>query len=273
MPKPLAEKSGARPWLYVPNGKRTASAFSFGNIHYDAANSIGMLTEMSRVKQVLRMLAARGLGEYRFNRIYRLERFSPDLALPAGIVCSPLQSPPSEMVDSRLLGRFSYAGEDAHGFGLFVEGKLAALCWVWGPRRFRDPLLWQLSEGEAIMVDLMTPPEFRGLGLATLLIRYAGMQMQHAGTQDLYTWVWHSHSASSRAFEKVGWRQIGWVLEVDPLGRGHPLSVRWPVIRIGSWKSRRQRRCLPEAVLGRSHQRSPRPLTGGPASDRRKTRL
>jgi len=185
---------------------------------------------MSRVKQVLRMLAARGLGEYRFNRIYRLERFSPDLALPAGIVCSPLQSPPSEMVDSRLLGRFSYAGEDAHGFGLFVEGKLAALCWVWGPRRFRDPLLWQLSEGEAIIVDLMTAPELRGLGLATLLIRYAGMQMQHAGTQDLYTWVWHSHSASSRAFEKAGWRQIGWGIGSGPPGQR--ISVERAMARI-----------------------------------------
>jgi hypothetical protein len=64
--------------------------------------------------------------------------------------------------------------------------------------------LWHLSDGAATMVDLMTAPESRGLGLATLLIRYAGMQMRRAGTQDLYTLVRHSHSASFRAFEKAG---------------------------------------------------------------------
>jgi GNAT superfamily N-acetyltransferase len=142
-----------------------------------------------RVKRVLKTLAARLFGEYQFVRIYRLERVRPDRALPAGIVCSPLQTPPVEAVDSCLLSRFSYAGEDSRGFGLFVEGKLAALCWFWGPRRFRDPFVLQLSPGEAIMVDLMTAPEFRGRGLATLLIRYAGMQMRCAGTRDLYTWV------------------------------------------------------------------------------------
>lgn len=32
--------------------------------------------------------------------------------------------------------------------------------------RFRDPLLWSLSAGEAIMVELLTAPQFRGRGLA-----------------------------------------------------------------------------------------------------------
>ena len=32
--------------------------------------------------------------------------------------------------------------------------------------RFRDPLLWSLSAGEAIMVKLLTAPQFRGRGLA-----------------------------------------------------------------------------------------------------------
>ena len=84
-------------------------------------------------------------------------------------------------IDARLQHRFSYSGEDAYGYGLSVNGHLAAVCWFWGHRRSRGRVPWPLSAGEAVMVDLLTLAEYRGRGLATLLIRHAGMEMRHFG--------------------------------------------------------------------------------------------
>ncbi len=189
---------------------------------------------MSPLKRALKTVAATALGDYRFNRIYRNERAPANLSLPAGTACSVFKSPSPDMADDSLLNRISYAGEDSYGFGLFLEGQPAAICWFWGHVRFRDPLLWSLSEGEAIMVDLLTAPQFRGRGLATLLIRYAAIEMRRLGMQNLYTWVWHSHHSSYRAFERAGWRQIAWVLEVHPFGKRQPLRVSWPALPIAA---------------------------------------
>lgn len=187
---------------------------------------------LSPAKRALKIMAGAALGDYRFNRIYRNERVCATLSLPAGTMCSALENPSPDMADDSLLNRTFYAGEDAYGFRLLLEEQPAAICWFWGHVRFRDPLLWSLSAGEAIMVDLVTAPQFRGRGLATILIRYAAIEMRRLGMQNLYTWVWHSHHASYRAFERAGWRQIAWVLEVHPFGRQQPLRVRWPALPI-----------------------------------------
>jgi GNAT superfamily N-acetyltransferase len=176
-----------------------------------------------------RMARAVLVGGYQYNRIYRLEHPLDGLPLPPGMICLPLATPP-EGIDPRLFQRFSYGGDDAYGYGLLLDGQMAAICWFWGHRRSRDRLPWHLSAGEAIMVDLLTLPEYRGRGLATLLIRHAGMEMRRSGMRTLYTWVWHSHRASYLAFEKAGWRQIAWVLELGFPGTQRPLRLTWPAL-------------------------------------------
>ncbi len=130
-------------------------------------------------------------------------------------------------ISPELRDRFWYGGDDAYGYGLLLDGKLAAVCWFWGPRRFNDPLLWLLNENEAILVDIVTETRYRGRELAPILIRYASASMHRAGWDPLYTWMWHNHSASYRAFEKAGWNQIAWVLEIHPFGKAWPLRLCW----------------------------------------------
>jgi len=168
------------------------------------------------------------LGPYRFNRIYRLTSTSVKPAMPPGVSCRSLDgAAPIANVDPKLRERFWYGGDDAYGYGLFLEDNLGAVCWFWGPRRFNDPLLWTLQEGEAIMVDLMTASSYRGQGLAPLLIRYASAEMRRTGWNRLYTWMWHTHYASYHAFEKAGWRQIAWVLEIRPFGIPRKFRFCW----------------------------------------------
>lgn len=169
------------------------------------------------------------VGGYQYNRIYRLEHPPDGLRLPPEMRLLPLAAPP-EGLDPRLLQRFSYSGDDAYGYGLSLGGQMAAICWFWGQRRSRDRLPWRLAAGEAIMVDLLTLPEYRSRGLATLLIHHAGSALRRSGMRTLYTWVWHSHRASYLAFERAGWRQIAWVLELGFPGTQRPLRFTWPAL-------------------------------------------
>lgn len=177
--------------------------------------------EISTIRRSLKAIAALLIGPYRFNRIYRLATTDIEPEIAQGVTIGRLENLPLSSVGSdELRDRFCYGGEDAYGYGLFLEGRLAAVCWFWGPRRFYDPLLWRLAKDEAILVDLVTASSYRGRGFAPLLIRHASADMGRAGWNALYTWMWHTHRASYHAFEKAGWRQIAWVLEI------YPLSVR-----------------------------------------------
>lgn len=189
-------------------------------------------SEEASVKRAFKEAATFLLGPYRFNRVYQSGQDGVEQHLPEGMSLGRLeQLPPESVASTELRDRFCYGGDDAHGYGLFLDGSLAAICWFWGPQRFHDPLLWSIEEGEAILVDLVTAPCYRGRGLATLLIRCASAEMRRAGWQSLYTWMWHTHSASYHAFERAGWHQIAWVLEIRPLGLPRPFRFRWQAFR------------------------------------------
>ncbi len=134
---------------------------------------------------------------------------------------------PATTVSEELRDRFCYGGHNAYGYGLFLDGDLAAVCWFWGPQRFNDPLLWSLQKDEAVLVDLVTASNYRGRGLAPALIRHASAEMRRSGWRSLYTWMWYTHHASYHAFETAGWRQIASVLEIHPFGMPRALRFCW----------------------------------------------
>jgi len=190
------------------------------------------ITDISTVRRPLKAMAGLLLGSYRFNRIFRLTVGDSEPEIPPGMSFARLEDLPSASIGSdELRDRFCYGGDDAYGYGLFLEDRLAAVCWFWGPRRFQDPLLWRLAEDEAILVDLLTASQHRGQGLAPRLIRYASADMRRAGWNVLYTWMWHTHRASYHAFERAGWRQIAWVLEIHPLGVQRAFRFCWRASR------------------------------------------
>jgi GNAT superfamily N-acetyltransferase len=189
------------------------------------------------VRRALKPMARLLLGPYRFNRIYHLAATAIAPEPPAGMSFGRLESLSAGPVPcAELRDRFYYAGEDAYGYGLFLDQRLAAVCWFWGPTRFHDPLLWDLAKGEAILVDLVTASNFRGRGLAPLLIRYASADMQQAGWRSLYTWMWHTHHASYHAFERAGWEQVASVLEFHPFGTARAIRLCWQ-----PWRRRKAR--------------------------------
>jgi len=195
------------------------------------------VTEGSTVKRALKAAARLLLGPYRFNRIYRSASTEIEPDRPHGVGLRRLEDvPPPSMASAELRDRFGFGGHDADGYGLYVDGCLAAACWFWGRERFNDPLLWSLGGDEAALVDVITAPIYRGRGLAPVLIRYASAEMRRAGRNSLYAWIWHTHHASYHAFEKAGWQQVAWVLEIHPFGMRRAIRLSWHPVR---WRARR----------------------------------
>ena len=122
-----------------------------------------------------------------------------------------------------------YAGEDARGFGIVVDGDVLCACWYWyGERYARDRDFWPLREREAKLVQITTAEHARGHALARKLIIASARTMQSSGFEGLFARIWYGHKASESAFKAAGWRRIGMVVTFHmPLFR-RLVRLRWP---------------------------------------------
>jgi GNAT superfamily N-acetyltransferase len=96
---------------------------------------------------------------------------------------------------------------DAWAFGAWVQGELAAVCWLYARETLRKRGgLFRLAPDEAELAQVTTAQSFRGRGVATNLIQYAAWQMGLGGFRKLYAKIWHDNKASVQAFERAGWK-------------------------------------------------------------------
>lgn len=126
-------------------------------------------------------------------------------------------------------------GEEAAGFGAWIDGRLVSACWFWWGERYRvSRMLWPLADHEAKLVQIGTDDAFRGRHIAPDLIQYAGYHMRLQGAGRLYARVWHSNKPSIKAFRRAGWTPAAWVgrIALSP-PRYYRLVLRWrPKFRI-----------------------------------------
>ncbi len=175
-----------------------------------------------------RRLARRVLGEYALFRIYAL-----DIPVPGPIKDTeclrfgPIEDPEelARSGDAELREMVEYAGPEAFGFGVWVEGELAAACWYWVGERYRTRGFWPLGEDEAKLVQIATAHRFRGRGIASRLITWSSSRMGEQGFRRLYARIWHSNRASRAAFAKAGWSEVAFVIDIYPLGRRRRLRL------------------------------------------------
>jgi RimJ/RimL family protein N-acetyltransferase len=179
------------------------------------------------LKRATKRIAEILFAPYELNRVYGIDLRNYDKPAPSGFDLRKVTSAEeiSGAADSLLREHAWYAGENAFAFGLWDGDSLVCSCVFWDHRRFHDSSLMTLGEGEAIMVDLVTAPKWRGRGYAPLVIRFAETELKRGGFERLYSWVWHSNEPSKRAFEKAGWSYIAFVVKVTPLGLGKTVRL------------------------------------------------
>jgi RimJ/RimL family protein N-acetyltransferase len=93
------------------------------------------------------------------------------------------------------------------------------VCWYWYGERYRQSRnFWPLQSGEAKLIELGTRENARGAGYASMLIAESSRRMFEGGFTRLFARIWHSNEPSLRAFEKAGWRNVAFIVELEIRG-------------------------------------------------------
>lgn len=179
------------------------------------------------MREPLKRLARGLLGEYAIYQIWRIDRPST-MQAASGLLLRPLQSSDLAQagLDAELAHLDWYFGEQAFGMGCFENGQLLSVCFFWWGTRYAQRNSWAIKPPAAKLVHIVTLAAARGRGIAPLLIQAGAAQMHARGHAPLYARIWYSHTASQRAFSRAGWRRCGWLLQINPLRRAQPWSLR-----------------------------------------------
>jgi hypothetical protein len=187
---------------------------------------------MAMFKRLFKWIAHKLCGNYTLYRIYRGPGPLPDGAEKAASDSSDLVFGPlhgrSELDASphaSLRELAQYAGEDAYGFGAWLDGSLVGACWYWVGERYRQRNYWPLKANEAKAIQIVTIRECRSRGIASKLTQYASAEMVRLGYHVQYARIWQSNQSSIGVLEKTGWTYYAFVIELYPLGRRTPLRI------------------------------------------------
>lgn len=191
------------------------------------------------MKSLVRMLLGKLFRDYQLNRIYYLDIVGAErgaaLELPAGAEIGVIETTAAIAAspDERIRNHSWYAGEKAHGYGIWEKGALVCMCWFWSAGHPRMPGRFaHLQSDEAVMVDLLTSPQCRGKSYALIISRFAEADLARKGFRRLWTWVWHSNDPSIRVFSKAGWHYSHFLAEFLLPGLRDYQRIRLP--RIGA---------------------------------------
>lgn len=190
------------------------------------------------IKKILRAL----FEDYQINWIlsldsHSLSRNDPQSALLSSNELIQVITSKDEFdysSDQRIRDHAWYFDQHAYVYGVFEGNELACVCVFWTadhpnmPARFLN-----LTQNEAVMVDLITATQFRRKGYAIAVICFAENDLFNKGYTKLRTWVWHSNTPSIHVFNKLGWRFLYLLLEFKLYGIKNYFSFKLP-----SWVGR-----------------------------------
>ncbi len=175
-------------------------------------------------KKLIRMLC----GDYSIYYIY--SRSQEDLPATSektttfsvkGIDAIAIKSS-SDLLIRKQVG---YTGADTHAYACFDDDRIVGVCFYWFGNRYLERNFWSLADKEAKLVQIISLPDMRGRGVATLLVSSSFQDMMRQGFHRVYARIWHSNIPSLRAFERAGWARIALVFEINPLRQKNPIRV------------------------------------------------
>jgi len=184
------------------------------------------------IKRMLRIL----FKDYQFNRIYFVDlptshtQISGQFFGEEVIRLVESQEQFAASPNQRIRDHAWYLDKHAYVYGVYKGHELVCICSFWIAGHPRMPSRFSmLKENEAVMVDLLTAPEYRGKGYALTITRFAENDLFLKGYNRLWTWVWHSNNPSIRIFNKAGWNYSHLLLEFQLYGMKDYLRFKLPV--------------------------------------------
>ena len=183
------------------------------------------------VKRVLRWIAHWLFADYSFYRIYcspANDREAPKL--PSGVQFIRIEEQFLRELrshrDPAIRKTARYGEEGTYGFALTRSGAPLSLAFYADRDSYQNDTIWALAKQDAALLEILTVEDCRGEGLAPLLIQLSSHAMGRTGKDRLIAWIWWSHRSSQRAFDKAGWRRLGFTASLTLRGMRSPLTWR-----------------------------------------------
>lgn len=185
----------------------------------------------SLLKELAKKLARLLLGDYSVFQVYSrpTQSASPcQRRHPQHLTVVPVdEAAINSSLDPLIREQVGYAGPGAHAYACIEKGRIVGVCFYWYGDRYLQRNFWPLVEGEAKLVQIVSLPDVRGQGVATMLIASSCHDMGKKGFHHAYARVWHSNTPSLRAFERSGWTRTALVIEINPLRQKRPIRLRF----------------------------------------------
>jgi GNAT superfamily N-acetyltransferase len=161
---------------------------------------------------------------YEIYRVFKLATPAESPDFPESPVCVRLLEDHSILGSTtpEVRGLSEYAGPGAVGFVATVNEKVVGACWYWHGARYRSRGFIKLPPTAAKLVQITVDPEYRGRGIAPVLIGRSSRIMAERGFTELYARIWHSNRSSLAAFTKAGWQDLGLVTLLNTKLRSKP---------------------------------------------------
>lgn len=120
-----------------------------------------------------------------------------------------------------------YAGKDAIGLRAKLNGEVVGGCWFWFGDRYRTEREFViLANDEAKLVQITVAEKYRRQGIAQALLEAAAKTAAARGFRRVLCRIWHSQTASIRAFEKAGWKYQYTAVVARPFGLPWPIRFK-----------------------------------------------
>lgn len=179
------------------------------------------------VKKVARII----LGEYSIFYIYA--RTNDGGSLSEVVVDKHFslrqvdESAIKRSIDTLIREQVGYTGPNSYAYACFEGDRIVGICFYWFGVRYLKRNFWPLADSEAKLVQIVTLPEIRGQGVATMLIKFSFQDIIEKGFKKVYARIWHSNTPSIHAFERSGWVRIALVIEINPTRQSKPIRIRF----------------------------------------------
>jgi GNAT superfamily N-acetyltransferase len=125
------------------------------------------------------------------------------------------------------LRRSNWNKPGAIGFAAWREDILEGVCWFWPGPLLTERNVGRQPEDCAELIQITVARKQQGKGTGPALINFAGRRLHEAGYRRLYAQIWRTNKPSMKAFEKAGWKQVGWFLQLQPFSLPKKVTVRW----------------------------------------------
>jgi GNAT superfamily N-acetyltransferase len=183
------------------------------------------------MKEFAKRLARMLLGDYSAYLIYSLSTDDASISQStnsATFRMGPVdESAIASSANALIRDQAQYAGSGSNAYACFDSDRIVGVCFYWYGNRYVKRNFWPLAHGEAKLVQVVTLPEMRCRGIASMLIAFSSVEMKKEGFCRLYARIWHSNRPSVTAFERAYWHRTATVIEVNPFRRLRPFRINF----------------------------------------------